>query len=177
MVHFINRETYRLIKRINDKIQADYPLHKVLSFNCIIHQVSLCKSRLDFKHVVDPVVQAVKIRSKGLNHKQFWDFLQDIYSDFSDVLNHTNARWLSLRNVLKRVWELKEEIVMFFEMTSIVCDLSTKAQNTEWMSDFAFATDIMQKTNELNKELQGKGVFAHDLYLKVKAYTFCKINF
>ena len=45
-----------LIKRINDKIQADYPLHKVLSFHCIIHQESLCKSRLDFKHVVDPVV-------------------------------------------------------------------------------------------------------------------------
>jgi len=38
------------------------------------------------------------------------------------------------------------------------------------MSDFAFATDIMQKTNELNKELQGKGVFAHDLYLKVKSF-------
>ena len=38
------------------------------------------------------------------------------------------------------------------------------------MSDFAFATDIMQKMNELNKELQGKGVFAHDLYLMVKSF-------
>ena len=126
---------------------------------------------MDFKHVVDPVVQAVNvIRSKGLNHRQFRDFLQDIHSDFSDVLYHTNVRWLSLGNVLKRVWELKEEIVMFFEMTNIVCDFSTKAQNTEWMSDFVFATDIMQKMNELNKELQGKGVFAHDLYLKVKSF-------
>ena len=38
---------------------------------------------------------------------------------------------------------------MFFEMKNIVCDFSNKAQNTEWMSDFAFATDIMQKMNEL----------------------------
>ena len=38
------------------------------------------------------------------------------------------------------------------------------------MSDFAFATDIMQKMNELNKELLGKGVFAHDLYLEVKSF-------
>ena len=30
--------------------------------------------------------------------------------------------------------------------------------NTEWMSDFAFATDIMQKMNELHDELQEKGV-------------------
>ena len=44
---------------------------------------------------------------------------------------HTNARWLSLESVLTTVWELKEEIVMFFEMKSIVCDFSTKAQNTE----------------------------------------------
>ena len=116
-----------LIKRINDKIQTDYPLHKVLSFHCRIHQESLCKSRLDFKHVVDPVVQAVNvIRSRGLNHRQFRDFLQDIDSDFSDVLYHTMVRWLSLGNVLKRVWELKEEIVMFFEMKDIVCNFSTK---------------------------------------------------
>jgi len=59
---------------------------------------------------------------------------------------------------------------MFFEMKDIVCDFSTKVQNTEWMSDFAFATDIMQKMNELNKELQGKGVFTHDLYLEVKSF-------
>ena len=76
---------FGLIKRINVKIQADHPLHKLHSFHYIIHQESLCKSRLDFKHVVDPVVQAVNvIRSKGLNHRQFRDFLQGIDSHFSD---------------------------------------------------------------------------------------------
>ena len=66
-----------LIKRINFKIQADHPLHKVHSFHCIIHQESLCKSRLDFKHVVDPVVQAVNvIRSRGRNHRQFREFFK-----------------------------------------------------------------------------------------------------
>ena len=68
----LTRKHSGLIKRVNDKIQADYPLHKVLSFHCIIHQGSLCKSRLDFKHIVGPVVQAVNIvRSKELNHRQF----------------------------------------------------------------------------------------------------------
>ena len=81
---------------------------------------------------MDPVVQTMNvIRSKGLNHRQFRDFLQDIDSDYSDVQYYTNARWLSLGSVLKRVWELKEEIVMFFEMKNIVCNFSTKAQNTE----------------------------------------------
>ena len=104
-----------LVRGINDKIQVDYPfIHKVLSFHCIIHQESLCKSNLDFKHVVDPVVQAINvIGSRGLNHRQFWDFLQDIDSEFSDVLYHMKVRWLSVENMLKRVWELKE-IVIFF---------------------------------------------------------------
>ena len=38
------------------------------------------------------------------------------------------------------------------------------------MSDFAFATDIMQKMNELNKKLQGKEVFVRDLYLEIKSF-------
>jgi len=89
----------RLNKRMNDKIQADYPLHKVVSFHCIIRQESLCKSRLHFKHVVDPVVQAVNvILSRGLNHRQFQDFLQNIDCAFYDVLYHTNVSG----NVLKR---------------------------------------------------------------------------
>jgi len=87
---------------------------KVLSFHCIINQGSLCKSRLDIKHVVDPVVQAMNvIRSRGLNHRQFQDFLHDIDSNFSDVLYHTNVKWLSLGNVLKRVWELKRDFHVF----------------------------------------------------------------
>ena len=32
-----------------------------------------------------------------------------------------------------------------------------------WVYDFAFAVDIMQKLNELNTKLQGKDVFAHEL--------------
>ena len=35
-----------LVKLINDKIKEDFPLHSALSFHCIIHQESLCKSSL-----------------------------------------------------------------------------------------------------------------------------------
>ena len=37
------------------------------------------------------------------------------------------------------------------------------------MSDFTFATD-MQKMNKLNKKLQEKEIFAHDLYLEIKSF-------
>ena len=118
-----------------------------------------------------PVVRAVtSIRASGLKHRQFRSFLEDIEADFTDVLYHTNVRWLSMGKVLKRVWDLKAEIVMFFNMKDISCDFSKEMESEEWVCDFAFAVDIMQKLNELNTKLQGKGVFAHELYLEVKAF-------
>ena len=65
---------------------------------------------------MNPVEQAVNvIRSRGLNHRQFRDFLQGVDSNFSDVFYHNKVTWLSLGNVLKKVWKLKEEIVMFLK--------------------------------------------------------------
>ena len=156
---------------MNDKIKEDFPLHNALSCHCIIHQESLCKSSLKLIHVMDPVMRAVNsIRARGLKHRQFRSFLEDIEADFTDVLYHTNVRWLSMGKVLKRVWDLKAEIVMLFNMKDISCDFSKEMESEEWVCDFAFAVNIMQKLNELNTKLQGKGVFAHELYLEVKAF-------
>jgi hAT family C-terminal dimerisation region len=131
----------------------------------------LCKSVLNLKHVVDPVVSAVNfIKARGLNHRQFKSLLVELESEFSDVLYHTNVRWLSLGKVLKRVWNLREEIVMFMEMKDATMEFSTQMKKSEWQSDFAFAVDILEKLNELNLKLQGKGVFAHELYAEVKSF-------
>ena len=50
-------------------------------------------------------------------------------------------------------------------------------ESEEWVCDFAFAVDIMQELNELNTKLQGKGVFAHELYLEVKVPFNRDLNF
>ncbi|CAI9723916.1 transcription factor II-I repeat domain-containing 2-like [Octopus vulgaris] len=162
-----------LVKLLNDKIKEDFPLHSVLSFHCIIHQESLCKSSLKLKDVIEPMVRAVNlIRSRGLKHRQFRSFLEDVEADFTDVLYYTNVRWLSIGKVLKRVWDLKAEILMFLKMQDISCDFLNEMESDEWVCDFAFAVDIMQKLNELNTKLQGKGIFAHELYLEVKAFQW-----
>jgi 17beta-estradiol 17-dehydrogenase/3beta-hydroxysteroid 3-dehydrogenase/mitotic-spindle organizing protein 1 len=70
------------------------------------------------------------------------------------------------------VWDLKEEIVMFLNIKDISCNFTKEMESDEWVCDFAFAVDIMQKLNELNTKLQGKGVFAHELYLEVKAFQW-----
>ena len=59
---------------------------------------------------------------------------------------------------------------MFFNMKDISCDFSKEMEREEWVCDFVFAVAIMQKLNELHTKLQGKSVFAHELYLEVKAF-------
>jgi len=48
-----------------------------------------------------------------------------------DVLYHSRVLWMSLGKVLRRVWELREEIVMFLEMKSIQCDFSINTVDEE----------------------------------------------
>lgn len=43
-----------LVNLLNDNVKAHSPSQAVLSFHCIIHQESLCKSALDLKIVIDP---------------------------------------------------------------------------------------------------------------------------
>ena len=90
-------------------MKREHRLYSVMSFHCIIQQENLCKSVLDLKHVIDPVVHVINlIRARGLNHWQFKCLLDDMESEYSDVLYHSKVRWLSLGNVLRRVWNLRE---------------------------------------------------------------------
>ncbi|GBN99116.1 General transcription factor II-I repeat domain-containing protein 2A [Araneus ventricosus] len=91
------------------------PWNNVVFLHCVIHQDALCKSALNMKPVLDAVVKLVNtIRSRGLTHRQFRDFLQSVQSEYSDVLYYMKVRWLSAGCVFERVWQLKDDIVSFF---------------------------------------------------------------
>ena len=50
-----------LVTHINDKVKKDQPQQTVLSLHYIIHQESPCKSILDFKHVLEPVLKIINL--------------------------------------------------------------------------------------------------------------------
>lgn len=154
--------------RIQQTVNEACPGHELTFLHCIIHQEALCKNVLDMDHVVNIVMKIVNfIRSRGLNHRQFISLLTDIDADHTDVLYHTNVRWLSLGKVVKRVWNLREEIVLFLEMKDKpfpdFCD-------PRWRADLAFLVDIMDHMNNLNVTLQGKNVIVHEIYFAVQAF-------
>ena len=71
--------------------------------HCIIHQQSMCGKIMNLVHVMNIVTKTVNfIRSHGLKHRQFIEFLNEIEWEHKDVLYHNQVRWLSRGNVLKR---------------------------------------------------------------------------
>ncbi|GBM42747.1 General transcription factor II-I repeat domain-containing protein 2A [Araneus ventricosus] len=127
------------------------------------------------KPVLDAVVKLVDtIRSRGLTHRQFRDFLQSVQSEYSDVLYYTKVRLLSAGCVFERVWQLKDDIVSFFheEQCSAECKM---LEDTEWLSDFAFFTDLLCHMNNLNVKMQGKNQFIDDIWAHLKAFKL-KLN-
>ncbi|GBO37894.1 General transcription factor II-I repeat domain-containing protein 2A [Araneus ventricosus] len=124
------------------------------------------------KPVLDAVVKLVNtIRYRGLTHRQFRDFLQSVQSEYSDVLYYTKVRWLSAGCVFERVWQLKDDIVSFFHEKQ----RSAECEMLEWLSDFAFFTDLLCHMNNLNVKMQGKNQFIDDIWAHLKAFKL-KLN-
>ena len=58
----------------------------MLNFHCFVHQENLCSKSLKMDHVMKVVDKIVLfIKSNGLNHRQFQEFLKSLDSDYNDV--------------------------------------------------------------------------------------------
>ena len=148
----------------------EHPANNVVFLHCVIHQEVLCKAALKINHVLDVVVKVVNtIRARGLTHRQFQEFLTSIESDYSDLLYHTKVRWLSAGQVFERVWQLKHEIIEFLRLHSKLENFEM-LEDPQWISDFAFFTDLFGYLNKLNKSIQGKNQFLDDAWSQIKAF-------
>lgn len=158
-------KTYLQTKNINTK--------ELMQFHCIIHQEALCSKLLGFENVMKVVVPTVNfIKSRGLNHRQFKQFLEDIESEYGDLLFYTEVRWLSRGLTLQRFLNLIEEIQLFLaEKKNDVPELD----NPDWLCDLAFLVDITNHLNVLNTRLQGKDQLISQLYSHVSSFQ-CKLS-
>ncbi|UYV69630.1 EPM2AIP1 [Cordylochernes scorpioides] len=126
---------------------------KPLVLHCIIHQQSLCGKCLDMSDVLKPVISTVNfIRSFGLNHRQFRQFIAEIGD--TDLPYHTAVRWLSCGKVLQRFFELRAVIEIFLnEKHRPLNELQNNAwlwnhtTETEFPIDFAIETLSALKIN------------------------------
>ena len=137
-------------------------------FHCIIHQQNLCAKSLKFKHVLSPVNEAVNfIRARGLNHRQFQKFLNDLDTEHQDLTYSSEVRWLSKGGMLRRFYELRNEVALFLKNKG---RLMAEMEDESWLCDLAFLVDITTRMNELNTKLQRKAQYASEMYGHIKGF-------
>lgn len=140
-----------------------------IAIHCIIHQQVLCAKNTNVVNVVEVVSSMVNfIRSRGLNHRQFRQFLREIQSDYTDIPYHTAVRWLSNGEVLLRFFKLRQEIAAFLKEKKY--PQQEVLSNEEWLWKLAFITDIVGYLNKFNLKLQGETKLICELYSTVKTY-------
>jgi hypothetical protein len=123
-----------------------------------------------FENVMKVIVTVVNfIRARGLNHRQFQEFLtQECEVGHYNVVCYSDVCWLSREKVLKRVFDLRSEIQqsMHTEGKPIA-----KFSDPKWMTDFAFLTYISLHMSDLNTQLQSKDQLVHTLCDHFKAFV------
>lgn len=161
-----------MVGRVNGfiaKCRQDDAFPDFVNYHCIIHQQALCAKMLNMKEIMDVATKiACSIRAKALQRRLFRAHLEKADSDHSELLLHTDVRCLSRGKFLQRFRELCPEIKEFFRETG---HAEYKQLNDEqWLLDLAFLTDLTNKLNDLNQELQGKDKTVTDMISSVNAF-------
>ncbi|XP_040569930.1 general transcription factor II-I repeat domain-containing protein 2-like [Lepeophtheirus salmonis] len=140
----------------------------IIAVHCVIHQENLSSRLINMDHVNSVVVKIVNyIRSRGLNHREFQEFLTNLESQSEDVIYFTEVHWLSRASTLRRFWLLLDEIILFLKLKQKevqgLCE-------PLWRMDLAFLNDISQKLSQLNVKLQGENKLVQDLFKHLRTF-------
>ena len=141
--------------------------------HCIIHRFALsCKVLpAEFFDVLSLVIKMVNnVKGSALNSRLFKIFCEDLGADHSVLLFHSNVRWLSRGNVTKRIYELRKELLGFFQQSNKCETLVTSLRDYFFTLILAYLVDIFDAQNMLNKNFQGKDLIVCEFIAKVKAF-------
>lgn len=146
------------------------------NLHCMLHRQALASKTLpsELKEILNKTIKMVNfIKSSALNTRLFRLLCADLDAAHESLLYHTEVRWLSRGNVVKRVYELQEEMKVFFTHTN-------KPETNIYLDDLndpifldklSYLVDIFTRLNILNKSMQGSDVTVVDFIGKLNSFA------
>jgi hypothetical protein len=130
----------------------------VVCTHCFLHREALVAKTIgdDLKEVLETVVKMVNfIKQRPLKSRIFAKICQSMDSAHVGLILHTEVRWLSRGRVLSRFYELREELLLFFQEEKMET-FSNFLENDIWCSKLAYLANIFQLLNNVNTSMQGR---------------------
>jgi hypothetical protein len=128
---------------------------RFVHIHCIIHKQHLVAKKMspDLNKVLTEAVKIINfIKCNAINSRLFLILCEEMGSEHSHLLMHTEVRWLSRGRVLNRFVELRKEIELFLIQKK--SNYISIIQNTEWIAKYIYLSDIFNLINTLNLSLQ-----------------------
>ncbi len=145
--------------------------------HCFIHRYALaCKTLLHtFLNVLDNVIKLVNfIKSSALDTRLIKSLCTDLHAEYTYLLFYTSCRWLFKGNMLKRIYELSDEIHEFLILKPN-SRVFNNFKNDHFLLRLAYLTDIFEQIDIINAKFQGKNKSIIDYENTLKAFLH-KIN-
>ena len=95
------------------------------------------------------------IKKSALNTRVFRILCQELNSNHKDLLYYTAVRWLSKGNVIARVYELMDELKIYFKSQGKNAEHLLNEITDNFKENVAYLADIFEALNLLNLQLQG----------------------
>ena len=137
----------------------------IISTHCALHRHALASKTLPeyLKAVLKHVIECVNfIRAHALNHCLFKVLCDQMGSEHTVVLYHTEVRWLS------RGLEFSNYVETFLQERK--SPLSKHFDDNKFIGALTYLADIFSSLNQLNVQMQGKNVTIIDVCDKIQGF-------
>lgn len=157
-------------KGLKAKIQAVAP--HVRFTHCFIHREALASKALDneLSSVLQTVIKIVNvIKARPINTRLFAVMCKEMGSEHESLLLHTEVRWLSRGKVLRRLFEMRDEVRLF--LLDIQSPYAESLTDPTFLTNLAYLADIFDRLNGLNMSMQGPNTNIMSLADKVIGFV------
>jgi hypothetical protein len=139
---------------------------KMLTIHCVIHKENLVAKKISpiLNETLLAVIKCINsIKSSAKSERLFKLFCEEKNEDYCRLLLHTEVRWLSKGNCLRRFMELYDSLKEFLNDKSEMKFLDSP----EGKIYLSYLTDVFGMLNLLNKSLQGSNKTIIDARTKI----------
>ena len=112
--------------------------------------------RSELEIVLSDIVKVVNfVRYHSKKHRMFSELCKNMEANQLRLLYHAEVCWLSMGKVLKRIFQLRNELSTF--LTQERHPMSANFEDIYWLAKLSYLSALFESTNQLNLSIQGKG--------------------